>query len=167
MPAYPLVPSRFSDSDANVVFWEMPPQIILPPDLWTLAIKVSQFTHYCDDTEGLMRAFQDQLWFYQQNSSFPSPIHIPVWLSSLPQKSYPHKSNWCGRVLVNLILFCPQDQFYLRRTSTACRAASVNAFHWTYPEKVSFCAEQLIWNGSMTWTSVRFRSSLFLLASLL
>lgn len=29
MPAPPLVPSRFSDSDANVVFWEMLLQIIL------------------------------------------------------------------------------------------------------------------------------------------
>lgn len=49
VPGYPLMPSRFSDSDANMVFWEISVQIILPPDLWIPAIEVSHFTHYHDD----------------------------------------------------------------------------------------------------------------------
>lgn len=153
MPACPLVPSRFSDWDVNVAFWEMPLQIILRlTSELLLSRSVTSHTTIMTalSSQRLGQLPKTQLEFCRQNSSRPRTVHTNSRLLHDHKKVPTQKKLW-GRVnLVYQVLFCPQGQFYVGRTSILPVELWV---HFSRPTlgKLSACEELSVWNGEYDW----------------
>ena len=121
-----------------------------------LAIKVGHFTHHHSDGSvhqrlGLLP--KTQLGSHQQNASPPPPPPHPhthqLKLLTTTEK-YPHKRSHEVGLSVNLVclvLFWSQGQCCVGRMSEPHLELRMDAFHWTYPEKVSACEGLLVWDG--------------------
>lgn len=147
MPACPLLPSRFSNSDANMVFWEMPFQIILflTSEL-LLSRSVTSHTTIMTalSSQRLGRLPKTQLGFCQQNASPLPTVHTPAQGSWLPQRRSSHtkETGPYGCWSVWSVWSC-----------FALEASSILQMEllWSYPEEASVCEEWLEWGGTVTW----------------
>lgn len=140
MPACPLLPSRFSDSDANAVFWEMPFQVILFLNS-ELLLSRSVTSHTTIMTalssQRLGQLPKTQFGFSQQKLCLLLPLHTTQG-SWLPQRSSTHtRENWEVGLLVCLVSLCPGGQFCVwEGLRVLPMELGGSAFLWIYPVKM-------------------------------
>lgn len=97
VPGYPLMPSRFSDSDANMVFWEISVQIILPPDSCYRGQSLHTLPWWqLYQARCLVRAFQDPALVLSAKSILPTPYYTHASLRLLTTTKQNKKHRICG-----------------------------------------------------------------------